>query len=88
MDEDLLFHYQICRMSHNSVYADLFFITRNGIRQYLTEIIPVKNDLWLHNLYQDEPESHIVIYNALCAKDFEACKTAYYDTVTLNKKLL
>lgn len=84
VDEDLLFHYQICRMSHNSVYTDLFFLTRNIIRQYLTEIIPLKNNLWLQKKYQDEPDSHVAIYNALCANDFEACKDAYINTLNIS----
>lgn len=83
VDKDLLFHYQICRMSHNSVYADIFLLTRNIIRQYLTEIIHIKNNLWLQKKYQDDPDSHIVIYNAICNKDFEACKSAYFDTLNL-----
>lgn len=85
VDEDLLFHYHICRMSHNSVYADLFFVTRNIIRQYLTQIIPEKNSLWLQNKYKDDPDSHVIIYNALCQRDFEACKEGYVDTITLIK---
>ncbi len=87
VDEDLLFHYQICRMSHNSVYADLFFLTRNIIRQYLIEIIPKKNSLWIEKKYNDDPDSHIVIYHALCDRDFKTCRQAYNQTLSLNNEM-
>lgn len=84
VEEDLLFHYHIFRISHNSVYADLFLLIKNIIRQYLLEIIPKKNNLWLEKKYNEEPDSHIIIYNALLEKDLDACKQAYNDALCLD----
>ncbi|MBF4692595.1 FadR/GntR family transcriptional regulator [Fusibacter ferrireducens] len=83
VDEDLFFHYQIALMSHNSVYADVFAFTRNFIRQYLSEIILKKNDLWLQKKYDEEPDGHVEIYNSICEKDFEKCKDFYYKTLSI-----
>lgn len=83
VDEDLFFHYQISLMSHNSVYADVFTFTRNIIRQYLSEIISKKNNLWLQKKYDEEPDGHVDIYNSICEKDFEGCKEAYYKTLSM-----
>ena len=84
VDVDLLFHYQICLMSHNSVYADVFAFTRELIRQYLSEIIYKRNNLWLQAKYSNDPDSHIMIYEAICENDFEKCKEAYYKTVSMD----
>lgn len=83
VDEDLLFHYQICLMSHNSVYADVFTFTRNIIRQYLSEIISKKNNLWLQKKYNDDPDGHVSVYQSICDKDFEQCKEFYYETLSM-----
>ncbi len=84
VDVDLLFHYQICLMSHNSVYADIFAFTRTLIRRYLSEIIYKRNNLWLQAKYNNDPDSHIMIYEAICENDFEKCKEAYYKTVSMD----
>lgn len=83
VEEDLLFHYQICQISHNSVYADVFYLTRNIIRQYLMEIISKKTTSFLEKKYSEDLDSHTTIYESLKAKDFYACKTAYLRTITL-----
>ncbi|MPW26345.1 GntR family transcriptional regulator [Alkalibaculum sp. M08DMB] len=83
VDEDLLFHYQICLMSHNSVYADVFIFTKNIIRQYLSGIISKKNDLWLQKKYNDDLDDHVSVYKSICEKDFESCKKFYYKTLSM-----
>ncbi|WP_318066108.1 FadR/GntR family transcriptional regulator [Clostridium boliviensis] len=84
VEEDLLFHYHIFRISHNTVYADLFLLIKNIIRQYLLEIIPRKNNLWIEKKYSEDPDNHVTIYKALLDKDLEACKQAYNEALSIN----
>ncbi|QQO08401.1 FadR/GntR family transcriptional regulator [Breznakiella homolactica] len=84
VDEDLLFHYQICRISRNSIYEDIFLLTRNYIRQYLTTIISIRKQKGSVGGYTSEEDTHVKIYEALKAKDFKSCKKAYHKTVYLD----
>ncbi|WP_097002198.1 FadR/GntR family transcriptional regulator [Lacrimispora amygdalina] len=84
VEEDLLFHYHLFRISHNTVYADLFLLIKNIIRQYLLEIIPRKNNLWLEKKYSEDPDNHVTIYKALLDKDLDACKQAYNEALSIN----
>ena len=84
VEEDLLFHYHIFHISHNTVYADLFLLIKNIIRQYLLEIIPRKNNLWIEKKYSEDPDNHVIIYKALLDKDLEACKQAYNEALSIN----
>lgn len=82
---DLEFHYQICKMSHNSLYVRSFSCAREFIYEYLIMIVAKRwNAGQLRQKYRDNAshkDLHYVIVHSLRNKDFETCKKAYLDMV-------
>lgn len=86
---DLEFHYKICKMSHNELYAYAFSVARESIYQYLLLILNKRLEGFKkkHISIIEGDFLHRTIYHAIVNKDFEACKKAYLDMVDHNVDL-
>ncbi len=74
-ERDLDFHHQICTASKNSLFRDLFALMRPLIRRH----IAMHTYTWMENPpnYFDGEEPHKLLYDALVARDWKACKKIY-----------
>lgn len=71
VESDYNYHYQIVKMSHNRLYADLYYMIRGLIVKHIS------SQLWLRNhqlreigvTVPYENETHIRIYHAIIAGD-------------------
>lgn len=88
-EKDLEFHYKICQLSHNELYAYAFSVARESIYQYLLIILKQRVEGW-----KRRSESAVVndgrhrrIYECIVDKDFETCRKVYTEVVDHNVEL-
>lgn len=88
VDADMNFHYQICNSSHNSLYKDLFYLTNAITKKYITQLITYRDNQWKNKTpsYNDFDE-HILLYEAICNKDNEACTKIYLEIINYKKEI-
>ncbi len=81
---ELDFHRQVCVMAHNDLFLNAFDMAKEAIKQYLQVIVYKRIELWVVEQQRDILEwkdMHEEIYQAIKAKDFEACKELFYGMI-------
>lgn len=84
VEADLNFHYQIVKMSKNSLYTLAFNVSREVIKQYLCLIVPKRIETFIEKgkmtksgEYTNGVDLHELLFNAIKDKDFQATKRIY-----------
>lgn len=80
---DLELHYQICILSHNSVFPLVFNTIRGLLEQYLLSIYKRRrenNDIFIAGI-----KAHRDIVKYLKNRDFRSCKKAYLSVIDYSK---
>lgn len=81
VNTDLNFHFQICKMSHNSLYLNCFNLARELINRYILLILEKHYKKFIEDGGTVEEYFQILehddIYNAIKEKDFERCRKIY-----------
>ncbi len=81
VNTDLNFHFQICKMSHNSVYINSFNLARELINHYILLILERHYQEYIEEGGTVEEYFQILehddIYHAIKEKDVEKCKRIY-----------
>lgn len=78
VETDFAFHYKVVKMSHNSLYKDVYYMVQQLIRGHITQLISTRAhrrkqkglDSWLEN------DTHIHIYEGIVNADVEATRRA------------
>lgn len=88
---DLNFHYQIFKMSHNSLYINSFHLVREAIYHYiLMTFEKVYNQFIVSGgeaLNYDNINMHDKIYKYIKEKDFVNCKKVYLNMIDASEPL-
>lgn len=78
VEADMDFHYQICIMSHNSLYRDIYKLTWVLIRMHVKNLLTKRDALAKKHLYSEpDGDMHLQLYNAISAHDKELCREIY-----------
>ena len=78
VEADMDFHYQICIMSHNSLYRDIYKLTWKLIRKHVRNLLTKRDALAKQHLYSEpDGDLHIQLYNAISAHNKELCRKVY-----------
>ncbi len=79
LEQDIAFHFQICRMSHNDLFSYVFEVAREPVKQYFNVILKKRVDRWTSDNIDvtSWKDLHRVIFDAIKAKDVEQCKNAF-----------
>lgn len=81
VNTDLNFHYQIFKMSHNTLYINSFNLIRESIHRYILVTFEKAYNHFIENggtVFQyDDFNKHTPIYNYIKEKNFEGCKEIY-----------
>lgn len=79
LESDLSFHYQICMMSHNSLFSDLFALTRAMIKEHIRNLVVRRHDAESKAGTLELTDQHSMIFDAIMAKDVNRCDEVYLD---------
>lgn len=75
---DLEFHEQVCRMSHNALYAYAFAVAREPVYNYMLFCVSKWNPELVRVFELDKRRDiHYSIYKSIREKDFAACQLDY-----------
>jgi GntR family transcriptional regulator, transcriptional repressor for pyruvate dehydrogenase complex len=78
VEADMAFHYQICLMSHNNLYRDIYKLTWILIRSHVKNLLTKRDALAKKHLYSEpDGDLHMQLYNAILAHDKESCREVY-----------
>ncbi|SHN52165.1 GntR family transcriptional regulator, transcriptional repressor for pyruvate dehydrogenase complex [Desulfitobacterium chlororespirans DSM 11544] len=84
VNADLDFHYQIFKMSHNTLYINCFNLARESIHRYILARFERAYNHFAYNYFEKggtvleyKRFEHMLIYNYIKEKDFEGCKKIY-----------
>lgn len=84
VNADLDFHYQIFKMSHNTLYINCFNLTRESIHRYILARLERAYNHFAFNYFEKggpvlkyQRFEHMLIYNYIKEKDFEGCQRIY-----------
>lgn len=80
-ERDLSFHYKICQMSHNELYAFSYQAAKEAIYQYLLIILRQRIEGWRKKGKPVSDGRHEAIYEAIAKKDFPLCQKIYLEMV-------
>lgn len=78
---DLKFHYAICYYSHNTLLSQLFALLSPIVDKYIKKIASDRIQARDENRLEDDHDYHIDVMEAIEARDWKACKTAYLKTI-------
>lgn len=86
---DTEFHYQICKMSHNLLFAYAFSVAKNSIMQHVKAALKERCDGWTRKGVSllDGDFRHRAILNAIKDKDSKLCAKLYEDMIDHNIEL-
>ncbi|MDO4265835.1 MAG: GntR family transcriptional regulator [Eubacteriales bacterium] len=74
VDADFAFHYKVVKMSHNTLYKDIYFMVQQLIRGHIAELVSTRmkkrRDQGLSPTLSDNLDTHARIYEAVVAHDF------------------
>jgi len=89
---DFDFHYQVCKMSHNSLYVNCFNVASNSIYQYILMVFEENYSDWIINGSNaknelKEEHNHVRLYEAIRDKDFETCRKYYLHMIDRNESI-
>ncbi len=78
VEADMDFHYQICIMSHNNLYRDIYKLTWMLIRTHVKNLLTKRDAMSKQHLYfEPDGDLHVLLYKAIAAHDKETCKKIY-----------
>jgi GntR family transcriptional regulator, transcriptional repressor for pyruvate dehydrogenase complex len=78
VEADMDFHYQICIMSHNDLYRDIYKLTWILIRTHVKNLLTKRDAMAKQHLYSEpDGDLHMQLYKAIAAHDKELCKRIY-----------
>jgi Transcriptional regulators len=78
VEADMDFHYQICVMSHNNLYRDIYKLTRILIRSHIKNLLTKRDALAKQHMYSEpDGDLHALLYDAIKAHDKERCRNIY-----------
>lgn len=83
VNADVDFHFQIVRMSHNSLYMYSFMVAREALARYIGIVLSRRVEQLIVSGRKSTPlsDSHRTICTAMARKDLELCKSAYLDMI-------
>jgi GntR family transcriptional repressor for pyruvate dehydrogenase complex len=87
VEEDLKFHYLICKTSKNSLYPLAYLAVREPIFQYLRSLFIQRRDNFIATGHTgvegfiQSLETHKIITDAIKKRDFETCKKTYLQMI-------
>lgn len=78
VEADFAFHYKVVKMSHNSLYKDVYFMVQQLIRRHIAQLLSnrVKRRRQAGLPTPGESDTHNKIYNCILTKDREALARA------------
>lgn len=82
-DADMMFHRQICVMSHNELLLNAFDMARVPIREYLKIVFKQRIQARMHTQKDITQirDVHLDIYQALFHHDYETCARCYIEMI-------
>lgn len=88
VDADINFHYQICRLSKNSLFTLAFDAVREPMYQFIKSVF-IKRYTSYRNQRKSEPfevaaKDHRLILDGIRSRDFKACEKVYIDMIDFN----
>lgn len=88
-DADLDFHYQICKMSHNTLYMNSFNLASKSIYRYILKILEENYVNWISTGGGGDNywalNEHETLYTSIRDKDFKTCKKVYLHMIDYNE---
>ncbi len=83
---DIGFHYQICKMSHNQLYRDIYKMIWPLIRKHVSKIVFERNEIWKSkNFEESEIDPHILLFQSIENRDYDSCQKIYIEMVDIKK---
>lgn len=86
VDADFAFHYQVVKMSHNSLYKDIYYMVQQLIREHITKLIFTRAHRRLERgedpaLPNSENDTHVQIYEGIASGKLD-------ETIDASKRML
>ena len=79
LEADVNFHHQICLMSHNSLFGDLFALTQAMIKDHIRNLVTRRHDAENKAGVREATDQHSQIFEAIVAKDIGKCDEVYLE---------
>lgn len=89
VEMDTAFHYQICKMSHNTLLIYSYSVAKSTIKKHIKMALKERIDGWTKRQVSISAGDyrHRAILDAIKAKDFPMCKKLYSDMINHNVEL-
>lgn len=83
VEMDTAFHYQICKMSHNTLLIYSYSVAKSTIKKHIKMALKERIDGWTRRQISISAGDyrHRAILDAIKAKDFAMCKKLYSDMI-------
>lgn len=75
VDADFNFHYTLVKISHNSLYKDVYYMIQQLIRQHISKLVYVRTHKsgWLP---QEQHDTHLKMYNSIVNANMDSARQA------------
>ena len=89
VEMDTAFHYQICKMSHNTLLIYSYSVAKSTIKKHIKMALKERIDGWARRQVSISAGDyrHRAILDAIKAKDFSMCEKLYSDMINHNVAL-
>ncbi|MGN0715640.1 MAG: FadR/GntR family transcriptional regulator, partial [Anaerovoracaceae bacterium] len=83
VEMDTAFHYQICKMSHNTLLVYAYSVAKNTIQKHIRVALRERTDGWSRRQISLTAGDyrHRAILDAIRCKDFATCERLYSDMI-------